>query len=164
MSINENRSQIQGDNVRNIYKTTARNAVLSLFASNPDRHFSAEQVCVHLCGTDKNGIGKSTVYRQLTKLCEQNKLRRFEGRDFNGGAIHVYQYAEPEHCCEYHFHLKCVNCGKVIHLDCVQAEGLMSHIRSHHDFSVDCGSSILYGICVDCESISSREAVGDHVG
>lgn len=146
------------------YQTPARRALIDFFASHPDRHFTAEQICTLLCDTTERitgscsarqntsrseFIGKSTVYRQLSHLCEEKQLRRFEDVAPDGSAVHVYQYL-PSNGCEAHFHLKCLRCGRINHLECEQTEALLRHVRAAHGFSVDCGSSILYGICDSC--------------
>lgn len=143
------------------YRTAARRQLVELFSARPDRHFTAEQVCALLCDTEERiaqsdgtrrgeFIGKSTVYRQLARLCDEGLLRRFEDTDTGGTAVHVYQYAAGEEC-RGHFHLKCTDCGRVIHLECDHTDPLLTHIRAEHGFSVDCGSSILYGRCDRCQ-------------
>ena len=144
--------------VKNTYQTPARRALLDFFAANPDRQFTAEQLCTLLCdASDRRGggspkgefVGKSTVYRQLSRLCTEGLLRRFEDIAPDGSAVHVYQYL-PSEGCEQHFHLKCLCCGRVSHLDCTEADALLSHILADHGFAVDRGSSILYGRCTTC--------------
>ena len=142
------------------YRTAARRQLVELFSARPDRHFTAEQVCALLCDTEERiargdrsrrgeFIGKSTVYRQLSRLCAEGRLRRFEDVAPDGSAVHVYQYL-PSEGCEAHFHLKCLRCGRVSHLECGQTDVLLAHIRAAHGFSVDCGSSIMYGLCDRC--------------
>ena len=142
------------------YQTPARRALLSLFSTHPHRQFTAEQVCTLLCQTNEQGtglLGKSTVYRQLNRLCEQGALLRFEDTDPDGGAVHVYQYVLPEQDCATHFHLKCLRCGKVTHLDCDKTDHLIGHVRASHGLSIDCGTSILYGLCSSCEQKQPKE-------
>ena len=148
--------------MKTTYRTAARRQLVELFSARPDRHFTAEQVCALLCDTEeriaqgdrKRGgefIGKSTVYRQLARLCEEGLLRRFEDTDTGGAAVHVYQYVTGEDC-DAHFHLKCTACGRVVHLECDHMSTLLAHIRAEHGFSVDQGSSILYGLCDRCQA------------
>ncbi len=148
--------------MKTTYRTAARRQLLELFSARPDRHFTAEQVCALLCDTEERiaqgdkhrrgeFIGKSTVYRQLARLCEEGALRRFEDTDAEGAAVHVYQYAAGEGC-DGHFHIKCTDCGRVIHLECDRMSALLSHIRAAHGFSVDQGGSILYGRCDRCQT------------
>ena len=153
--------------MKTAYQTPARRALIDFFAARPDRQFTAEQICTLLCDTaeriasdegTRRGefIGKSTVYRQLSQLCEQGRLRRFESRTPDGVAVHVYQYA-PDERCERHFHLKCLRCGRLTHLDCDRTAELLSHICAEHHFFVDCGRSMLHGLCVDCRTAEEKE-------
>ena len=145
--------------MKNRYRTPARRALLDFFASRPDRQFTAEQLCTLLCDTDdriasqgggkSEFIGKSTVYRQLSRLCEEGVLRRFEGVTPDGVAVHVYQYCPGVHC-DHHLHLKCSHCGRLEHLSCDRVEQLLCHIQSDHGFLVDCAGSVLYGLCKHC--------------
>jgi Fur family ferric uptake transcriptional regulator len=161
---NENNSQFQKeDAMKKLYKTPARQAVLSLFCAHPHRHFTAEQVCTLLCKVNEAGtalMGKSTVYRQLSQLCERGQLRRFEDIDSSGGAVHVYQYVAPEQNCAAHFHLKCQRCGRISHLDCTLTDELAAHLHTHHGFAVCLEDSILYGLCADCHV--KKEEERDH--
>jgi Fur family ferric uptake transcriptional regulator len=159
----ENRSQIERKNERKTavkyrYTTPARRALLDFFASRPDRQFTAEQLCTLLCdtgdrastkGDKKEFLGKSTVYRQLAQLCEEGLLLRFEGVTAGGATVHWYQYRHDA-LCDGHFHLKCTRCGRLEHLDCEHAQALLAHIQAEHGFSVDCGGSVLLGICNRC--------------
>jgi Fur family ferric uptake transcriptional regulator len=104
-------------------------------------------------------MGKSTVYRQLARLCEGGLLRRFEQTDGAGGAVHTYQYVAPEQDCGAHFHLKCSVCGRVSHLECELTETVAQHLREHHGFVVHCGDSILHGICLDCQNKRKENGV-----
>lgn len=142
------------------YLTPARRAVLSLFSSYPHRHFTAEQVCTLICSansTDDTLIGKSTVYRQLSRLCEQGLLRRFESTDADGLAVHAYQYVSPEQNCAGHFHLKCQRCGRVSHADANLTERISAQLGAEYNFLVDCGASMLYGLCAVCRAQTKGE-------
>ena len=147
--------------MRNAYQTPMRRAVLSLFSELPDRHFTAEQVCSALCSRLGEAVGKSTVYRQLSRLCEQGAIRRFEDVTPDGVSVRVYQAALGG-SCERHFHLKCRTCGRIQHLECDMTDELTAHVRAHHGFSVDCGESVLYGLCAECEAGRACQKGEDH--
>ncbi len=149
--------------MKNRYRTPARRALLDFFSSRPDRQFTAEQICTLLCdtsdriaapsGADKREfIGKSTVYRQLSRLCEEGLLRRFEGVTPDGAAVHVYQYGADAHLSR-HVHLKCTLCGRLEHLSCERVDGLLDHILADHGFWVDSAASVLYGRCKHCKGV-----------
>ena len=148
--------------MRSSYQTPARQALLALFAAHPDRHYTAEQVCRRLCdGAQSHPIGKSTVYRQLTALCDQKLLRRFDHTLADGTSVHVYQYSALRSCDE-HFHMKCRACGRIAHLECDMTASLLAHIRAEHSFEVDRGASVLYGLCGACAAKSQASKEDKH--
>ena len=57
--------------------------------------------------------------------------------------------ADAEECAE-HFHLKCIRCGKLIHVDCAYLGELGEHIGAHHGFKVDRSKTVFYGTCGAC--------------
>lgn len=130
------------------YNTAAREAVIGFFRSNPDRQFAAEEVfdALSSAAEDKKP-GKSTVYRLVSRLCEEGKLRRY--RDGHGSNS-LFQYVRSEGGCEKHFHLKCTDCGRVYHLECEKSEELLCHVLSEHGFKINSGLSMLYGRCEKC--------------
>ncbi len=125
------------------YKTRQKQGVLSFFKERPNCQLTAAEIAD---GLKAQNIGKSTIYRQISNLCEEGKIRRFRGAD---GKSVVYQYT-GEHRCHDHFHLKCQNCGKLIHLDCKHIDHLRQHIQLEHEFSIDMISTVIYGTCKDC--------------
>ena len=90
--------------------------------------------------------GKSTVYRLVTELYAEGTLRRFPKTEGRGW---LYQY-HGAGGCSGHLHLKCVSCGKLLHLNCGMSEELLEHIEEVHRFKVDNGATVLYGLCADC--------------
>ncbi len=58
---------------KNIYRTSQREILLDFLRSHPDEEFSTEEITNALCG---NAIGKSTVYRLISKLCDDGDILR----------------------------------------------------------------------------------------
>ena len=52
--------------------------------------------------------------------------------------------------CAVHFHLKCITCKKLIHLNCDFMNGIEQHILKEHHFQVDSSRTVFYGQCEDC--------------
>ena len=98
--------------------------------------------------------GKSTVYRLISKLCEDGDVLRTRGE--NGKKI-LYRYIDKAHECDAHFHLKCRGCGKIIHLDCDFMEELKKHIAGEHGFRPDPRSTVINGVCAECEERERKE-------
>ena len=60
-------------------------------------------------------VNTTTVYRYLDKLCAEHVVIKYP--DLNSDKA-VFQFAGEEKKCTDHLHLKCIRCGKVVHLDC----------------------------------------------
>ena len=58
------------------YNTKQSKLVYDFLQNNPHKHFSAEEVYFALISNGDN-IGRTTVYRQLDKLCDEGKLENF---------------------------------------------------------------------------------------
>ena len=56
---------------------------------------------------------------------------------------------EQWHCRE-HLHLKCVQCGRIYHLDCHFMDEVRAHLMAEHGFTLQCEGSVLYGLCRRC--------------
>ncbi len=125
------------------YNTEKRAELLGFFEKHHDTAFSLEEICRRL--TD-NGHGKSTLYRQTAKLVDEGVVSRIPV----GSRSFVYQYMDKRHCAE-HLHLKCLGCGKLLHLDAPTSAALESDLLSSVGFSLDTGS-VLYGRCQGCNS------------
>ncbi len=126
------------------YNTEQKCAIINFLKENSDRHFTVEEISNTVC---KNGAGKSTVYRHVSRLLEAGVIRRFEtpeNRKF------VYQFANTHEHCDSHFHMKCIKCGRLLHVECAKLDDVCEHIRIEHDFIIGFGRSVLYGECCDC--------------
>lgn len=132
---------------RNHYQTAGRIALAEFLERHPDRQFTAQELFDELscAGT----VGKSSVYRLLAEMCEDESVRKFQSEERHCA---VYQYVGAHCDCRDHFHEKCVRCGKLSHLDCHVSADFIRHLFSEHGFSVDCGQSILYGVCAECQA------------
>ncbi len=123
------------------YNTEKRSELLRFFKENKDIAFSLEEICERLT---EGGRGKSTLYRQTARLVEEG----FVSRMSVGARKFVYQYMDKQHCAE-HLHLKCLECGKLVHLDGDTSQALETSLLDAQGFSLDCGC-ILYGKCRVC--------------
>ncbi len=125
----------------NNYNTRQRDEIVEFFNKHRGTCFTAKELI-------KNGgisVGEATVYRTLSRLADQGILKRFT--DGKTGAS--YQLNESEECSS-HFHLKCEKCQKIIHMDCEFMSDMKRHIEGSHDFFVDIGKTVIYGLCGDC--------------
>lgn len=127
------------------YHTRQKQLICDFFAENPDGQFSAKEVSDYI--KKQASIGESTVYRVIKTLTEDGVIRRFSGKDVKSV---VYQYANKTPHCNEHFHLKCSDCGDLIHLDCSLMKDLENHVGNHHGFAIDTVKTVIYGTCADC--------------
>ena len=134
------------------YRSDGRQALAEFFSRNPDRQFTTEELCIALHGSEADG--RSSIYRHLTRLCTDDVVRKF----YNGEQkCAVYQYVGKSCDCGKHFHQKCTQCGSLRHLDCDDSLDFAAHLLKAHGFLVDCGQSILYGLCADCRATEKGE-------
>ena len=129
------------------YKTKQGERILETLIRNEDRHLTAEEICV-LLKEEGAAVGTATVYRNLEKLVAEGTIRRYR---LDEGESACYQYIGDGSCHE-HFHLKCLGCGEVIHLECDYLDELNSHLLEHHSFHLDRTKIVLYGLCSVCRS------------
>ena len=128
------------------YQTKQREAILSYIVSLGGSHVTASRIVEHF-KDHALPISRTTVYRHLDRLEESGKLRKYT-LDGTSGAC--YQYAEQSHSCQEHFHLKCEDCGELLHLQCNTLEDIGRHVFEDHAFQVNPMKTVLYGKCRKC--------------
>lgn len=129
------------------YNTKQKEKLLEYLIKNKNKHTNVQEISAFLSAEGKS-VGVATIYRQLDKLVEQGIVRKYA---FDGKTCACYQYIEDEEQCRSHFHLKCLSCGKLIHLDCEHLAELTRHIEDEHDFEIDYSQTVFYGRCSDCK-------------
>ena len=129
------------------YKTKQRSKILAYLNENKANHITAEEIIEHFKNVGEP-IGKSTVYRYLDSLVKENIVRKFVTPERASSAC--FQYIDRAHNCQIHYHMKCTECGALIHLDCEEIKELSKHIFKEHKFMLDECKTILYGKCEKC--------------
>ena len=130
---------------RSHYHTAGRDALTTFLQEHPDRQFTVDELYETV--NAQASVGKSSVYRHLSELCAAESVRKFRSEE-RGGT--VYQYVGENCDCKHHFHQKCTVCGHIDHLDCHASADFAEHLMREHGFAVDCGQSVLYGVCASC--------------
>lgn len=130
-----------------IYKTKQRANILNYLKENKEKHITAEDIIVYF---KKIGapIGKSTIYRYLDNLVQENIIRKYVSSETGGAAC--FQYINNQDKCNNHYHMKCTKCGALIHLNCDEINELSNHIFKDHKFKLDTCKTVLYGTCEKC--------------
>lgn len=129
---------------RGAYQTERKHAVVAYFEQHAGQCLTVDDCCRYL--SDRGlSIGRTTVYRAITQLCEAGRLRRYAPSE--QGKAASYQY---NGCKAHHLHMVCRSCGALEHLHCTDAESFSRHLLSEHRFVLDEGQTVLYGCCLAC--------------
>lgn len=126
------------------YKTHQRSCIEECIKSAGDRHLTVDDI-INLLNARGESVGRTTVYRTLERLEKENRVRHYAADKRQSDC---YQYITDG--CREHFHLKCVNCGRLFHLSCAHLNEVYTHISDSHGFCVDRSKTIFYGVCKDC--------------
>lgn len=125
------------------YMTKQRRSLLGYLSQHADETLSAKQIEEAL---SHEGISISAVYRNLSELEKEGKIRRVNQ---SGSREVYYQYTDSDHCREC-LHLSCEKCGKTYHMNNAGAQMLIQNLARDDDFTIDKAHTVLYGICRDC--------------
>ena len=127
------------------YLTQQHKAILN-FVSQQQNCFTAAELSEALRAAGEK-VGLATIYRQLEKLEKSGMLQRIVTED---GAC--WQCCEQDnHDC---FLLKCEQCGRISHVDCLQLSPLYEHLSNSHHFAINPRRTMLYGVCGNCGEVS----------
>lgn len=138
--------------MRGEYSTKQRDAILAFLKEN-NAHITASDIVFHL-SQEGYSVSTATVYRTLEKFEKEGLVKKMVIGD---GAGACYQFADSDGCAE-HFHLKCIKCGKLIHLSCEFLHDMEKHIFDDHGFTVSSGRTVIYGICSECSGASAKSS------
>lgn len=127
------------------YQTEQRRRLLEFFESNRDKQYSIDEISLAL--SENSVISKSAVYRNVDKMVKEGLIQRLAGA---GSRKFLYQYTAGAACAGY-FHMQCVKCGCISHLDEATAEIMKAAISQSHEFILDGRKTILYGVCRKCK-------------
>ncbi len=126
------------------YRTAQKHTLISFLRENADKSFTVEELTAAL--GDENGVGKSTVYRLLPALVQSGEVKRFYKENSRKA---VYQAVGCHHCDE-HLHLKCTDCGKLLHLNNDASAAVLRNVLRGSHFAVDEKQTVLFGRCEGC--------------
>ena len=127
-----------------IYNTEKRKEITALIIRNADKAFSIDEICERIA---PDGKGKSTVYRIVASLVDEGELCKISDADTRRV---TYRYLGGGKCHE-HMHLKCKECGRLIHLDAETSFALENTILTARGFEIDVSATI-FGRCKGCIS------------
>lgn len=128
------------------YSTKARKYILGYLEECGENTVSAADIINYL--KEKNAaVNPATVYRCLNRLSEERRVLKFTDEKTQKS---VYRFIGDARSCDEHIHIKCIHCGRVMHLECGFMKEIKEHLLKSHGFALRCEGSVLYGICRDC--------------
>ena len=101
------------------YNTKTRQLILDYLINNRQHAVSASNILEHL-EAEGASPNPTTVYRYLDKLAGEQRIMKYVA---DKGEKAVFQYVDEGRHCREHLHLKCVQCGRIYHLDRDQKYG-----------------------------------------
>ena len=135
------------------YVTEQKKILKKILEESCDSAYTVEELMQKLCDRcGDSAPGKSTVYRLITHLVEDGTVKKFSK---DGSRKWSYQIVMGEHC-DTHLHLKCMDCGRLIHLDESVSDELLDRVRSISNFSVNEEATVLFGRCGGCKETGKR--------
>lgn len=139
------------------YNTRTRQLILDYLINNRQHAVSASNILEHLeaQGASPN---PTTVYRYLDKLAGEQRIMKYVA---DKGERAVFQYVDEGRHCREHLHLKCVQCGRIYHLDCHFMDEVRAHLMAEHGFTLQCEGSVLYGLCRHCAQNAAPSAASE---
>ena len=130
----------------NTYKTKQREIILNYLKDNSDKHLTIESIGNYLDSQNEK-VGQTTIYRYVNFLVEEGLVRKYI---IGPGQPACFQYAENSEECEKHYHLKCNDCKKVLHVNCKIFKNVEEHLENRHNFEIDSSKLLIYGTCNEC--------------
>lgn len=128
-------------NKKNVYNTRPRDAICKIFSDNRDREFTSHEIIELTHGE----IGEATVYRTLKLLSEESVIVK----SLAAGQKTASYRLSDDHCgCRFHLH--CINCGEIIHMDCCEMKEAEEHILTEHGFLPTDHATVIDGVCRTC--------------
>ncbi|MCR5665615.1 MAG: transcriptional repressor [Eubacterium sp.] len=128
------------------YRTKIKDLIQEYMQMHADERFCAAEIHKYLtnCGKTAN---LTTVYRNLEKLTEAGVLVKTKNP---ADDCTYFQVLDSNRHCEQHLHMRCLRCGKIVHLEDEYMQEFYEYIRKKTKFEMDCTASQINGICEDC--------------
>lgn len=134
------------------YRTKNRDMMLAYMKEHKDRTLYVSDIHAYMKEQGVN-VNVTTIYRFLDKLQEEHRVLKYATEK---GERAGFQYVDEGNSCREHLHVKCSECGRVIHLDCGFMDEIRKHLEKHHHFELECSGSSLFGLCEECRKKKGR--------
>jgi Fur family ferric uptake transcriptional regulator len=131
-----------------VYKTEQKKLLIDFLKQHSEECFTIEEIAKEMSEKNETAVpGLSTIYRLMPRLVDEGLVKRFSG---DSKRRFLYQIVAGEHC-GMHLHMKCTECGKLLHMNDDISDTLLKEIFKASNFSVDSGKTVLFGKCDDCK-------------
>ncbi len=134
------------------YNTKNKQAVMDFLYRDHDKAWTIDEIIEGIENEypKDEAPGHSTVYRIISQLVEEGLVVPQLKED---GKKRAYQPAEHE-CNGNHLHLKCTQCGQLIHMDDDVSAAILTEVLKNKGFSVDEEQTVIIGKCKNCSQKS----------
>ena len=129
-----------------MYDTKQKNYILDVLKEYKDKHLNCEEI-YDILKQKKYSVSLATLYRYLDKLVASNTIRKYTSTHLGKAC---YQYIDDTCKHHNHFHMICLKCNKLIHLDCDLMSEFIEHVNEHHKFRIMPEKVVYYGYCNEC--------------
>ena len=129
---------------RDSYQTTQKTVLQDYLQQHCGHHFTVPQLKEELEALGIN-IGLATIYRQLDQMVQDNSIRKYTPDGKQAYYEYVGSASSPRH-----YHLRCIHCGTMQHLEERALGGLPDTVWRKSRFSIDPTRTILCGVCEGC--------------
>ncbi len=128
------------------YQTEQRKLLIDFLSRNSGKQLTVDEIAAQF------PAGKSTLYRLIGKLTKEGLVRKSANEN---SRKFFYEFLGAD-SCHAHFHLKCSDCGKLIHLESDISAKLHTNLLNSYNFEADAFKTTIVGKCENC--VISAEA------
>ena len=129
-----------------VYNTRQKTIILEMLKNNKNKHLTADDM-LFILSAQKVSVSRATLYRYLDVLVSTGDVKKYILSESDKAC---YQYVDSGKSCKEHFHLMCIYCGTLQHLERIHINEIINHVEKDHKFKVDPGRVVFYGLCEEC--------------
>jgi len=131
---------------KNTYSTSQKKAILTFLQIHKDDFLTVDEIKEGILTKGFN-LSIVTIYRFLDKLIENNEVVKVSNPD---DKKHIYRYIALDNNDLSNGKMICLNCGKILPLECTLLSEFYEHVQKEHGCELDYKKTVLYCICPDC--------------
>ena len=139
--------------MKNEYRTKARSLIIEYLKGHSGKRFTAKEI-FDAVKDDENTVSRTTIYRNLERLCDQGNLVKFKEPNQDSW---FYQYSDTYQHCNTHMHAQCAVCGRIFHLEDVFLDGFAKKMKLVYGLDMDPSKSLIIGQCESCRRKAGKK-------